>query len=224
MVRGHASGPCLFMPTSYKTYVYVDGFNLYYRALIHTPYKWLDIKKLCSSLIDPRHDIIKIKYFTARVSGKLDPNKPIRQNTYIRAIQTYIPEVEVHFGHFLSHDIYAPLANTTPYKFVKIIKTEEKGSDVNLAVHLLNDAWLNSYDCAIVISNDSDLAESCRLVKEQNKKILGVITPNINPSSNPSHELIKHASFVERIRKSVLAASQLPDLIPGTNIHKPTTW
>ncbi len=28
-------------------------------------------------------------------------------------------------------------------KFVKIIKTEEKGSDVNLAVHLLNDARLN---------------------------------------------------------------------------------
>jgi len=47
---------------------------------------------------------------------------------------------------------------------VKIVKTEEKGSDVNLAVHLLNDAWLNLYDCAVVISNDSDLAESCRLV------------------------------------------------------------
>ncbi len=28
-------------------------------------------------------------------------------------------------------------------KFVKIIKTEEKGSDVNLTVHLLNDARLN---------------------------------------------------------------------------------
>ena len=37
-------------------------------------------------------------------------------------------------------------------------KTEEKGSAVNLAVHLLNDGWLDAYDCAVVISNDSDLA------------------------------------------------------------------
>ena len=41
---------------------------------------------------------------------------------------------------------------------VNIIKTEGKGSDVNLAVHLLNDGWLDAYDCAVVISNDSDLA------------------------------------------------------------------
>ena len=31
-------------------------------------------------------------------------------------------------------------------KFAQVIKTEENGSDVNLAVHLLNDAWLNEYD------------------------------------------------------------------------------
>lgn len=32
---------------------------------------------------------------------------------------------------------------------VEVVKTEEKGSDVNLAVHLLNDAWLDVYDCAV---------------------------------------------------------------------------
>ncbi len=35
--------------------------------------------------------------------------------------------------------------------------TEEKGSDVNLAVELDRRAWLNLYDMAVVISNDSDL-------------------------------------------------------------------
>ena len=38
-----------------------------------------------------------------------------------------------------------------------MVKTEEKASDVNLAVHLLNDSWLNAYDCAIVVTNDSDI-------------------------------------------------------------------
>ena len=52
-----------------------------------------------------------------------------------------------------------------PPNTVNVIKTEEKGSDVNLAVHLLNDAWLNKYECAVIVSNDSDMAEAMRLVK-----------------------------------------------------------
>ena len=52
-----------------------------------------------------------------------------------------------------------------PPEFTQVYKTEEKGSDVNLALHVLNDAWLDQYDCAVIVSNDSDLAESLRLVK-----------------------------------------------------------
>ncbi len=106
-------------------------------------------------------------------------------------------------------------------KFVNVIKTEEKGSDVNLAVHLLNDAWLDLYDCAVIVSNDSDLAESLALVKAQNKKKIGLITPG---KTHPSRELLKFSDFTKRVRKGVLAASQLPDPIPGTTIHKPAVW
>jgi uncharacterized LabA/DUF88 family protein len=226
-----------------RTYIYVDGFNLYYRSLKNTPYKWLDLKKLFVYLLKPSHQIDKIKYFTTKVSGKLDSNKPIRQKTYIRAIEKYIPEIEIYYGHFLSNEIKAPLANTnpaqrvkvnilrhgaqktiiaeaTPYQIVQVIKTEEKGSDVNLAVHLLNDAWLNRYDSAVVVSNDSDLAESLSLVTETKNKEIGIFTP----VEYPSKELIKYASFIKRIRKSVLSLSQLPNPIPGTNIYKPNSW
>ena len=48
---------------------------------------------------------------------------------------------------------------------VEVIRTKEKGSDVNLAVHLLNDGWLDTYDCGIVVGNDSDIAEAMRLVR-----------------------------------------------------------
>lgn len=41
----------------------------------------------------------------------------------------------------------------------------EKSSDVNLATHLLHDAYCNDYELAIVISNDSDLVEPIRIVR-----------------------------------------------------------
>jgi len=67
----------------------------------------------------------------------------------------------VHFGHFLSHEIYMPLVMLPgqPQKYAKVIKTEEKGSDVNLATHLLHDAHMGRFDVAVVVSNDSDLLE-----------------------------------------------------------------
>jgi len=205
-----------------KTFVYIDGFNLYYRGIKNTPYRWLDLKALCQKVLDPTHKIESIKYFTAIVSGKNDPQKPIRQQTYIRALQQYIPEISVYYGHFLSNVVWAPLADPSQNKrCIQIIKTEEKGSDVNLAVHLLNDAWLNKYDCAVIISNDSDLAEATTLVKQEHKKKIGIILP---PKCCPSKTLMKKVDFVKGIRRNAIISSQLPNPIPGTNISKPNTW
>jgi hypothetical protein len=88
-----------------KVNVYIDGFNLYYGALKNTPYKWLDISKLCSSLLH-NHDIQKIKYFTAPMKtrpGDKDPDKVVRQQIYLRALKT-LPNVEIIEGFFLSHE------------------------------------------------------------------------------------------------------------------------
>ena len=206
-----------------RTIIYIDGFNFYYRAVKNTPYKWLDFKSLFQKLLSTKNQIIQIKYFTALVSGKYNPQKPIKQQTFLRALKTFIPEIEIYYGHFLTHEVYAPLAKPAENRrAVKIIKTEEKGSDVNIAVHLLNDAWLNNYDCAIIVSNDSDLAESMKLVKKYHpNKILGLIVPG---KGHPSKELMKHSDFVKRIRTGILQLSQLPNPIPKTNIYKPTDW
>ena len=162
-----------------RTFVYVDGFNLYYGALKDTPWKWLDLVALFRRVLHPQHDILTVKYFTARVSGTHgDPSKPQRQDVYLRAVQRFRPEVEVYFGHFLSHTVRMPLARPAGNRrSAEVVRTEEKGSDVNLAVHLLNDGWLDVYDCAVVVSNDSDLAEAMRLVNHQHGKRIGLITP-----------------------------------------------
>lgn len=92
-----------------RTIVYVDGFNLYYGVLKSSPWKWLDLGALFRAVLPPYHEILKIKYFTARVSATPDdPSKPQRQNAYLHALQKYRPEVEVHFGHFLSHKVRVP--------------------------------------------------------------------------------------------------------------------
>ena len=93
---------------------------------------------------------------------------------------------------------------------------------LNLAIHLLNDSWKNEFDCVVVVSNDSDLAEALRMVVQQNNKIVGVINPRIGKP--PARELMKYAKFYKTISKGVLKISQLPDYIPGTKIHKPLTW
>ncbi|MEW6127853.1 MAG: NYN domain-containing protein [Acidobacteriota bacterium] len=125
-----------------KTNIYVDGFNLYYGALKNTPYKWLDIHSLCRLML-PKHSIHKIKYFTAQVNARPhDPDQPVRQQTYLRALKT-IPNLEIILGHFLSSEVMMLVAGCPPHapQYIKVVKTEEKGSDVNIATHLLNDGY-----------------------------------------------------------------------------------
>ena len=212
-----------------RTLIYIDGFNFYYRAVKGTPYKWLDFKSLFTHLLDKEHKIERIKYFTAIVTGKIDPRQPIRQKTFIRALQKHIPELEVYYGQFSTHIRVLPLAHNLKQKNLKdrmfylpVIRTEEKGSDVNLAVHLLNDAWSNEFDCAVVVSEDSDLAEALKLVSQQKNKTIGVINPRLG--NNPPKTLKQYATFYKVIRKGVLKISQLPDPIPGTTIRKPSEW
>ncbi len=207
-----------------RTTVYVDGFNLYYGCLKKTPYRWLDLKSLFSNLLGDSHVIHKIKYFTALVTDrKGDEKSRLNQKYYLRALEDFIPEIEIHYGHYLTHTVKAKVANPPP-EFIDIFKTEEKGSDVNLALHLLNDAWLDNYDCAVLVSNDSDLVESMKLVKKHHRKKLGLIFPNTNPKRQPSRQLCEHADFIKTIRHTVLANSQLPIKIPNSIITKPKNW
>lgn len=165
---------------------------------------------------------MKVKYFTARVQpSPNDPNVNIRQDVYLRALQAHCPLVELHYGHFLRHRISMEHVNPPPHS-VEVWKSEEKGSDINLALHVLN-AWQNAYDCAVIVSNDSGLAESSRLVKTQHKKLIGLVTPGA-PIRKTSRQLNQHANFVKPIRTWMLKASQLPNPIPGTTIHKPANW
>jgi hypothetical protein len=146
--------------------VYIDGFNLYYGALKRTPYKWLDLGRLAQTLL-PTDTIQDLHYFTARVSSRAyNPTSAHDQGLYIRALKT-IPNLQIKYGHFLTHSVPMYLTNVTPAQKVWVDKTEEKGSDVNLASHLLRDAYSKRFEVAVLITNDSDLAERYGLLRKK---------------------------------------------------------
>jgi hypothetical protein len=203
-----------------KVTVYVDGFNLYY-AIRNTPYKWLDIKALCARML-PIDTIGTIKYFTAQVNARPhDPQQPVRQQIYLRALKT-LPEVKIYFGHFLTHSCRMTLTGVLPTQKVWVDKTEEKGSDVNIASHLLMDTFMKAHDVAVLITNDSDLAEPVRMASQELKVPVGIL----NPHEFHSKQLKKLATFIKRIRQSDLAACQFPTILTDKNgsFSKPTVW
>jgi len=204
------------------THVYIDGFNLYYRALKGTPYKWLDLEKLCAVML-PGHTINRIHYFTAKVKSPAhDPDAGNRQQVYLRAIAT-LPKVQIHYGHFLESTPRMPAANPPP-NTVEVIKREEKGSDVNLATCLLVDAFRGNADTFVVVTNDSDLKMPLSVVRNE----LGLKTGLLNPATKSSKALMAcNPSFFKRIRPSTLAACQLPNPVitpDGKHLTKPATW
>jgi len=205
------------------TYVYIDGFNLYYGCLKGTPHKWLNVSKFIRLTLK-NFDIVKIRYFTAKVSARdHDPEQPLRQQQYLKAIAT-LADVEVTYGHFLQKPVFMPLASN-PREQVQVIKTEEKGSDVNLAVNLVNDAHLGRFATAVVVSNDSDLASAITIVRGLGKTV-GFIPPH-RGQRRPSAHLKMVSSFTRPIRPGVLQVSQFPETLhdtAGSIIRCPPSW
>ena len=98
---------------------------------------------------------------------------------------------------------------------------EEKGSDVNLAAHLLNDAWKDRFEAAAVISNDTDLVVPIRMVTQERRRLVFVVCPGrwqIAP------QLRDAASHVRHVRPAMLKRAQFPDTLPGAGLSKPAGW
>ena len=207
------------------TNVYIDGFNLYYRALKGTPFRWLDLRRLSQALF-PSDTIHRISYFTALVSARPDnPGLTERQLIYLRALTT-LADLEVYYGTFRSGVIRRPLVEPIPGLPAKVLvrNSEEKGSDVNLATRLLVDGFNGEYEQAVIVSNDADFAGAMQYVRDE----LGLKVTLVNPdrrNASPKH-LSSSATYVKRLWKSHLRRSQFPDTLTDAVglIRKPVGW
>jgi uncharacterized LabA/DUF88 family protein len=206
-----------------KTNVYVDGFNLFYGCLIDKPYRWLNVEEMARRVLPPGHVIGRTRYFTARVIAlPTHPHQTVRQQFYLRALRT-VPNLTVHLGTFLrsktSGMLVTPLANGTDR--LPIWKFEEKGSDVNIATYMLFDAFNKEYNVAALVSDDSDLVEPIKILRNELKVDVIVLSPR-----GQSSELRQVANQFRPINHSVLPQCQFPSVMQDASgqFHKPPGW
>lgn len=200
-----------------RVITYFDGFNLYHglRSKYGRKFIWLDIEKLSQELLQDGQKLGKVKYFTAMIRN--NPQKEIRQKTYISALST-LPKVEIYYGKYLNNKHTCPKCG-----YVENIPSE-KMTDVNIATHLMTDAFTDQFDIAIIITADSDLSGPIKMVKElfPIKKIVIDFPPD-----RVSFDLKRFSTAYTHIGRRKLEVCQLPDeitLIDGTKIHKPKSW
>lgn len=207
-------------PPSRRMAVYVDGLNLYYglREAGWRRYYWLDLSQLAQNFLDNNQTLAAVRYFTAKfVPNPASPGRHTRQDTYLQALST-LPHLSIQYGYHLPKTRACPRCGAT------IPAYEEKMTDVNIAVALLNDAQDNLFDTAVVISADSDLSGPISAVRSRyaNKPILVAFPPK-----RASKELRRVASGSFHIGRDRLRRSQLPDPVvkpDGYAIAKPQRW
>ena len=203
-----------------RVVVYIDGFNLYYgmRSRGWRRYYWLDLNRLAVRLLRPGQRLAGVKYFTARVipdAGSVD--KARRQNIYLEALGT-LPDLDIHYGYYLPKMQRCSTCGTTWQTY------EEKMTDVNIAVELVADAYDDTFDTAIVVSADSDLARPITTIREgfPGKRVVAAFPPN-----RVSKLLRSVAAASLTIGHGVLSNSQFPERVvtsDGQVLTRPRRW
>lgn len=189
---------------------FIDGFNVYHSIDdLNKPWlKWVDLKKLCSNFIDPnQHEIVVVYYFSAFATWK--PAAYSRHQQYVNALKT--TGVVPVMGHFKEKEKHCLKCNA------RWTGHEEKESDVNIAIHMLNEAWKDSYDIAFLISGDSDLASAVTMLTQDfPEKQVKIIAP-----VNRYHckELAAFSKKPAKILELHLQRSLLPETVIDSNGH-----
>ena len=241
------SGP---PPIGANWVVYVDGLNFYSAVRSGPDAKWVDFKALADRLVPLDGTVSRVKYFTSQISDKAaeDPDAPRRQRVLIRAVRaTGVEVLEGKFkvpdywraisskgnwedrlrppppagmlddyrGHFATHE-------SQPWKAL-VELPQEKFTDVAIASHLLRDFFRGVCDCALVVSNDSDLRPAIELAVGDGHHV-GLFSP----MGTVSRDLERVASWAKPIRAELLMQCQMPDevRVPGSprTLSRPALW
>ena len=210
---------------------YIDGFNVYHalndpweypgkqpktrenRRYIYRKYKWINYRKLAESCIRHKDSLEGIFYFSTFVTWK--PDSVFRHKVYIKALRS--AKVEFIEGRFMNKVRTCPLCRE------KYKAHEEKQTDVNIAVKLLQDAVEDKFDKAVIVSADSDLLPVIKTVhKIAPDKEIGIMFP----IKRNSFELRKACDFRFKMGEKLLKKCQFPDelKVGSTIIKRPDSW
>ena len=141
-----------------QTLVLIDGQNLYHLARRawasgpDSPYSWLsyDVEKLANVLVSgtPGHTLAEIRFYT----GVPDPA---------------VGSSQLFWHGFWSNKIrYLRSQGIYVYRGRVNVGGQDKGVDVSLALDLVRATYDQSYEAAIIVSQDWDFGPAVRLAKE----------------------------------------------------------
>lgn len=205
-----------------RTVVYIDGFNFYHGVIKGTRHKWLDLQKFFERL-RPDDDVKAIRYFTAEMA----PPQGTRQLVYLQALATR-PKVIVVLGRFKTKTVTCgilPCSFTGDRKFVR---PEEKRTDVNIALAMLDDAYQNLADNFVIVSGDSDLVPALHMLKARfPEKNVIVYIPARDGVRGAAAEMRGAADRNKTLPLDLLSHSQFAATLhdgAGGTITKPNTW
>ena len=205
-----------------RSIVYVDGFNLYYWAIRGGPHKWLNLERYFR-LLRPNDAIQSIRYFTAKVVG---PHVE-HQEAYLAALET-LPLMKIILGRFKAKQVECKVVECSSHG-PRIFSTyEEKRTDVNIAIWMLNDAQCDLCDRLILVTGDSDLVPVISMIKDHypSKEVI-VYIPARNPVRGAAVELRAVADKDKTLPMNFFKATQFPVRImngAGEVIEKPPSW
>ncbi len=186
--------------------MFVDGFNLYHsldgRPEYHK-YKWLDISGLAAGFLTKSHSIREIWYFTALATWHPDKGKVPRHNKLITVYRD--------MGVKIVEGVFRETTRTCKLCKRPYVSHEEKRTDVNIAVAILDLAYRDTYDTACLISGDSDLIPAIRKVRDNfPAKSFKLLIP-IGRSADELKRACGGNHFASQITEKHLARHQLPD-------------
>lgn len=198
----------------------------------------------------PKATLLHVTYCTARVSGAGNPSASHDQDVYLRALEASGSTDRITFGQFVSRVATSPLATVgprgkpvisrpswplmiqdasgadvlDPLVMASVVRREEKGTDVNVASHLLIDVLTREVDAIVIVTNDSDLAFPVSFAR--NSVPVGVINPTPRPSAgkltgNPQDGVGSH--WWHRFTPEDYRTNQMPARL-SPQIAKPALW
>lgn len=207
---------------------YIDGFNFYFGLKRSrkidaewSRYYWIDMVKLCESFLGDNQILEKVIYFTA---SPLNPQKSSRQSAFLNANKLLNPErFEIVRGKYMDKQIICP------YCKANISRPEEKKTDVNISVRMIEDCINKRTDVVALVSADSDLIPPLDSIR-RNFRLVKIKA--YFPPSNGSHD-IKDKMLQFRTKpvymfrnKHRFAAAIMPDVIEkdGKRYEIPEKW
>lgn len=210
-----------------KTLGFIDGFNLYHAIIQKDPqgnrpyekYKWLDYWKLVECFLGANDSLVGVYYFTAYVSWPTPKGRQKKKRHQLLVSVLKDRGIRVVLGRF------RPVWKRCRGTCKELYQTyEEKRTDVNIALAMLELANQGAYEKAVLISADSDLVPVLEAVRRVDPSIhIRVVAP----VNRTAQALFQKADSKRRMRPSHLKKCLLPPAVTLSNgvvVQCPPQW